>query len=306
MLRGHSRGVLFLVVASLLWSTDSLFRLSAVMQFDSLFVTFLENLIQMVFLLPWLLYRHSKNIFQLSRQEWLCAAVCGVMGAALALVFYTASFLYVNASLPVLLQKLEPIMVSCISYLVFREKFSRRFFFWSFVALVASILLSFPDFDFGFLDEVSNQRLRGVIYALIACFFWACAGIAGKSLLVKLDPMIAVFWRVVFGTIVLIILMYFSQKSFVCTGNWDIQSFSLLIYLAIFPGLIAMIFYYYGLVYISASIAGFLKLLYPVGTVILNILILHESFNLIQLTAMSVLLFSIFMLLKCCTPSDSN
>jgi drug/metabolite transporter (DMT)-like permease len=178
MLRGHSRGVLFLVVASLLWSTDSLFRLSAVMQFDSLFVTFLENLIQMVFLLPWLLYRHSKNIFQLSRQEWLCAAVCGVMGAALALVFYTASFLYVNASLPVLLQKLEPIMVSCISYLVFREKFSRRFFFWSFVALVASILLSFPDFDFGFLDEVSNQRLRGVIYALIACFFlglcWYC------------------------------------------------------------------------------------------------------------------------------------
>ena len=93
MLRGHSRGVLFLVVASLLWSTDSLFRLSAVMQFDSLFVTFLENLIQMVFLLPWLLYRHSKNIFQLSRQEWLCAAVCGVMGAALALVFYTARLL---------------------------------------------------------------------------------------------------------------------------------------------------------------------------------------------------------------------
>jgi len=292
----RSKGVLFLGIAALLWATDGLFRSAIVKRMDPLVIVLVEHVVAVGVLFPWLQYRYRKNMFQLSFQEWLSAIFCGVGGSALGTLFFTASFLYLNPSLPVLLLKLQPILISLIAYVALHEKLSRRFFLWTIIALGASIVLSFPDLDFHFLHEASQHRLKGVFYALLTCLLWSCSLIAGKKLLVKLDPALAAFWRFVFGGGALFLLLRLSERAIVWKAFWNVEAFSSLLYLSLFPGLIAILFYYYGLAKVSASVAGFIELFFPVGTIFLNAWILHESLQTIQLVAVGVLLFAIAML----------
>jgi drug/metabolite transporter (DMT)-like permease len=287
----------FLVgLAAVLWSTDALIRYPSIKSIDATFLVIFEHILAVFILLPWAVFKYKKQFFRLSLEEWISAVFSGVGGSAIAMLFFTASFLYVNPSVAVLLQKLQPIVVVLIAYVFLGERPARKFYFWGLVALAAGIILSFPDFDFSFLSGSMSLYSKGIQYAAGATILWAASTVTGKILLKKTPILLATFWRFFFGLIALVIIFCLSQAPMSLIPSYSGETLFSLLYLSLVSGLLAMLVYYAGLARTPATITTFIELIYPIGAVILNTVFLDTPLESVQMIAGGVLVFAVAMI----------
>ncbi len=176
------------------------------------------------------------------------------------------------------------------------ERPRKRFYLWGAVALVAGLVLSFPDLSFDFLTLSGGQSFRGALLALGASGLWAISTVASKILLRKTAPAVATFWRFSFALVTLIALFAVSGNSipWETASQWPVLR--AVIYMSLFPGLIAMVFYYAGIKRTTASVATFVELLFPIGAVALNSVFLGMRLSPVQLAAGLVLLLAVTMI----------
>lgn len=281
--------------AAFLWATDALFRFPTSGKVDATFIVFIEHVLAVLILFPWLYMKSKGSFFSLNTKEWLAAAFSGMGGSAIATLFFTASFLYVNPSVAVLLQKLQPILVVMIAYVFLGERPAKKFYFWSVVALIAGVVLSFPDLDFKFLSNPMDLHSKGIQYALGAAILWAASTVTGKILLKRTAPTLATFWRFFFGFLGLGVVMILAKD----TPHMEFSNTPLvfsLLYLSLIPGLFAMLIYYSGLARTSASVTTIIELLYPIGAVALNTVFLHTPLGMTQTIAGAILLIAVAMI----------
>ena len=284
-------GPLLIAFASFLWGTDALFRYPISEAIDPTFIVFCEHLLGTILLLFWVVAKHGKQAFKLTKPAWVAAVFVGAGGSAVATALFTASFRYVNPSVAILLQKLQPVLVVVIAYVILKERPGRQFIFWAPVALGAAIVLSFPDLKFNFTD--APRRTHGVIYAATAALIWSATTVVGKILLKRTSPSVATFWRYAFGLLTLSLLLAISHVPFSANVAVAKPVWSSLFYLAIFAGILPMAIYYSGLKKTTASVTTFVELLFPVSAVILNTVFLNMPLSVTQLAAGAVLLFAV-------------
>lgn len=289
-------GPLLVGFAAFLWATDALVRYPAIDRIDPTFIVLVEHILAVVLLLPWMMKKHRGNFFSLNLKEWIAAMFSGIGGSAIGTVFFTASFLYINPSVAVLLQKLQPILVVIIAYLFLSERPARKFYFWGFIAVGAGVVLSFPDFDFSFLHGGMNVRSKGFQYAFGAALLWAASTVSGKILLKRTAPTVATFWRFFFGLLALGVMSAFGNTIPTLSSLATPSIYTTLLYLSLIPGLCAMLAYYSGLSRTQASVTTFIELLYPIGAVILNTTFLHTPLEPVQTVAGLVLLGAVAMI----------
>lgn len=289
-------GPLLIFIAAVLWGTDSLFRFPAAGKLDPTVIVFCEHALGLLFLVPWIFWRHRPGLFQLGIKGWLSVLIVGAGGGAIATVLFTAAFHYVNPSVVLLLQKIQTILVVLLAYVFLGEKPAPKFYPWAAVALLAAVVLSFPDFDFSFLREPGNLHTKGLSYALIACAIWGVSTVVGKSLLTHTGATVATFWRYLFGFATLAALMILANIPLDMPLLTSRDSVVTLTYLSFVSGLIPMLAYYAGLRRTPASTATFIELLYPVGAVVLNTIFLHTPLTAVQMGAGAVLLFAVTMI----------
>lgn len=289
-------GPLLVGTAAFLWATDALIRYPAIGSVDPTFIVFVEHVLAFFILLPWMLYKYKNQLFSLNSKEWISAIFSGVGGSALGTVFFTASFLYINPSVAVLLQKLQPIMVVLIAYLFLGEKPMRKFYIWGVVALFAGVVLSFPDFNFRFLSDGLELRSKGIHYAFGAAFLWAASTVSGKILLKRTPASLAIFWRFTFGMIALAILMALAKQNMSWHAMKDSTTCFSILYLSLIPGLFGMCIYYLGLSRTPAGVTTFIELLYPIGAVVLNTIFLHTPLEPVQIGAGLLLVLAVGMI----------
>jgi drug/metabolite transporter (DMT)-like permease len=289
-------GTLLIAIAATLWATDSLFRVPAVQSVHPTFIVLFEHVIGVIVLLTWTCLRDRKRLLGHSFKSWLSLFFIGFGGSAFATVLFTASFLYINPSVAILIQKLQPIVVVLLAFLFLGEKPKTSFWGWALVAIVAALVVSFPGLDFHFLTHGIDLHSQGVIYALLAAVLWGAATVVGKSVSSNLAPVIVTFWRYFFGLIALLLLFYVGGESIPVAALHQTSTLRPLIYIAFFPGLTALLFYYSGLRRASAITATFTELLYPVSAVVLNWLFLGASLNIVQILGGIALLYSVFQI----------
>ena len=292
---------MLVLVAALLWGTDSLFRFPTAETLDPTYIVFCEHVdTGILILLPWVAAQQPGQGLVQARLEgtgsppmasWAWAA-----GRSPPCSF-TASFRYVNPSVTILLQKLQPVFVVLLAFLFLGERPARKFYPWAVLALAAGFVLSFPDLDVSFLRERGNLHAKGVIYALAACAIWGVSTVAGRSLLTRTTPGSPPSGATssACSRCVLILSAWCGrqvQASFgVMFGSRE--TMLALVYLSIVSGVIPMFIYYAGMARTPASVVTFIELLYPVSAVLLNTLFLHTPLTHIQLGAGSVLLFAV-------------
>ena len=286
-------------LAAILWSTDALVRVPAIDSVSPTFIVFSEHLLAVLCLLPWVLSKHHQRWLRLDRAEWLSAAFVGIGGSAAATVMFTQSFRYVNPSVAILLQKLQPVIVVALAFAFLGERPRRGFYPWAGLALVCGLLLSFPGLDFAFLSNAEDLHARGVFFSLGAAALWAVSTVVGKRLLKRQPPSVATFWRFVFGLVALGLFEAFVAGDVTTsfTRAWGYTPiFLALLYMAIVPGLVAMVAYYAGLERTPASVSTIVELLFPIGAVILNTLFLDTPLDTTQVLAGVGLLFAVTMI----------
>jgi drug/metabolite transporter (DMT)-like permease len=240
-------------------------------------------------------------LLELKFTDWILAFLIGAGGSALATFFYTAAYEYLNPSVIILLQKLQPIFVTLVAYVFLKERPEKSFYGWAALALIAAVFLSLPYFQAtstlkGMLSL--NLESRGVIYALTAAALWGTATVCGKVLLNRQHSVrVVTFWRYAFGALTLSMMAFVSP---IHHGvSWEILSSGVLqslLYMSLVSGLLAMLIYYRGLAQTPASVATFVELLHPVSAVILNFWLLHASLSPLQACAGTVLVFSVMRL----------
>ena len=290
-------GPLLVALAGFLWATDALVRYPAIDRVDPTFIVFVEHILAVAILLPWILLKHRDQIFSLNLREWLAAAFSGIGGSALGTIFFTASFLYINPSVAVLLQKLQPIMVVLIAYVMLGERPGKKFYLWGSIAFVAGLILSFPDMNFRFLSGGVNLHSKGIQYAFAAALLWAASTVTGKILLQRTPTVLATFWRFFFGLLGLLVILSFAKTPLPWASAFASgANFYSLLYLSLIPGLLAMMVYYSGLSRTPAGVTTFIELIYPIAAVALNTVFLHTPLSTVQTVAGAILVFAVAMI----------
>ncbi len=294
-------GSFLVALAAILWATDALVRYPLIQAgVDPTFVVLFDHLLCVLLLSPFVIYRFRGELKKISPHQWTGLFVIGAGGSALATVLFTTSFKYVNPSVAILLQKLQPIFVVLLASLFLRERPRRAFWIWAPLALVAGLGISFPDFNFGFLGD-GSIRSKGAIYALAGAGLWALSTVVGKGILSKLPPMVVTYWRFVFGLVGLVIMVTLvggfsgteSPADRFVHQLADPKILGSLLYVALIPGLLALILYYQGMVRTTASKTTFMELLFPVTAVTLNTVFLKAPLAPVQAAAALFLLFAI-------------
>ena len=283
---------IFVVFGAALWATDALFRHPMVQQTSALSIVFIEHLFAMMIAAVWVFTVERKRI----HLAWLPifgAALIGIFGSALATLFFTQSFKYVNPSISILLQKIQPIIVIFLSWIFLEEKLSLRFFAWGAVALAAAFFMSFPH---GInADDLEGANIRGVAFALVAAIFWAISTVIGKVTLKKMSGSHLTLWRFLFGFLTLWLMISFSPESkmdvpFITADSSVLRS---IFFMALIPGFVGVSLYYRGLARLKASVATMLELAFPLCALFVNSRYLDIHLENAQLLSAGVLVFAI-------------
>lgn len=275
--------------AAILWAMDAPFRKYLTTQLSSTTIVLMEHMFIAVFALALLLPR-LRELKNLSWREWLSVVFIGFGGSALATVLFTQSFHYLNPTVAIFLQKLQPLIAILLAYWVLGEKLSKNFWLWAIVAIFGAYVVSFPDLKAtGF---TWNSNTLGIFLALAAAFFWGGSTVFGRYVLAKVSFQMMTSLRFLSALVFLFFLnVYYKtlpELQLATRKDWFFVFMT-----AIVAGFISLLIYYYGLRSTKASIATLCELAFPLAAVIVNWIFLGATLVPMQIIGGLILLFAI-------------
>lgn len=288
-------GILFIVVACILWALDTLIRYPLMFQgLSAELIVFGEHLILTLIFLP-ILYKKREKFFNLKMSQLFNFFIIGGMGSAIGTLTFTKAFGLINPSLVILLQKLQPVIAISLSAIILKETMKKEFFLWALLALVGGILISYQDLLPGILEvsdkglDFSGNSLKGYLLTMIAVVSWGGATVFGKKLSrTGFGETEIMSGRFTMGLICLLpLLLSFNISINVSLANWT-KIFAM----AIMSGVVAMYFYYRGLKSIPAHIATLAEMFFPFMAIGVNWIFLGKDLTLMQILGAIFLLIS--------------
>ncbi len=299
---GKKFGPYLIFIAAMLWATDSPFRAHLTQELSSNFIVLGEHFVDVLFCLPILAMGFSE-IKKLNYKEWLAVLFIAVGGSALASVAFTQAFHYVNPSVAILLQKLQPLLAIGLAAAILKENINSKFWLWAILALVGAYLISFaglkPEL---FPGEKLNPNLVGVGLALVAAFFWGASTVLGKYVLNKTNFKVMTSLRFCVAFVFLFILN-FAQSTFPKFSQVTGTDWLFIAIIAITSGVVSLFIYYRGLQDTKASIATLAELGFPMAAVLVNWISykmgwisINTTLAPAQILGMAILLFAVFRL----------
>lgn len=283
-------------LAAMLWATDAPFRIHLTKELSSNFIVLGEHFIDALFVLP-VLALGLRELKKLSAKDWLAVLVIAVGGSALASVAFTQAFHYVNPSVAILLQKLQPLIAIGLAAAILKENLSPKFWLWAILALFGAYLISFAGLKPQlFPGETLNPNLIGVGLALVAAVLWGASTVLGKFVLNKVNFKIMTSLRFVIAFVFLLLLNW-QQKTYPHWAALTRTDLLFIVIIALASGVFSLFLYYRGLQDTKASVATLAELGFPMAAVLVNWLFIPNSALVWpQLLGMAVLLFAVFNL----------
>jgi drug/metabolite transporter (DMT)-like permease len=266
-------GTLLIFVAAMLWATDAPFRVALLTHISATTLVLGEHLASSLILTP-VLWRQRRAVANLSARDWLRLCLLGIGGSALATLAFTAAFAYVNPSVAILLQKLQPFLAIALAHAWLGERQGRRFWLWAILAIVGAYLLSFPNLvPRVYEGEVFTPNLLGAALALLAAGLWASATVCGRATLQHVSPSLTTALRLWIGSAILLLWVVASGQ---LSSLGELTGLDLLLIatVACVSGAGSLSLYYRGLRTTSASVATVAELGFPLTAVVVNLLVL--------------------------------
>ena len=261
-IRQQRLGLVWVAVGASLWGVDTVLRRPVTAHLSSIQIVLMEHLILLAPLLL-LLWMERVECRKLRLGQW--AAVCGISwgGSALGSICYTEAVRLGNPTTAVLLQKTQPFIAALLAWIFLHETLSRRFWFRLVLAIAGAYLVSFG-------IDPPGARLTGAAasWAIAAASLWAACTVLGRFVLRGIPFVVLTALRIVVAAPLLIILARFGSPRWIpeLTGS----DWWLLVLMAVFPGLLALLIYYRGLTHTRASLAAIAELCFPATATILN------------------------------------
>lgn len=288
-------GPLLVFLGAMLWATDAPFRVALLSHLPPSFIVLAEHAVNVLLLLPLVMLKWS-SFRGLTRREWLTLGAIAIGGSAIATFAFTQAFAFVNPSVAILLQKLQPFIAISLAGMVLGERMRKTFWIWAILAVAGAYVISFPDLvPRVYEGEEFNPNLIGVSLALLAAVLWGASTVLGKYALKRVDFTAVTCVRFIIAFVFLLLWNMWSGDAAVVT-TLTARDVLFLVIIAIVSGSFSLLLYYRGLKTTSASVATIAELGFPLAAVLVNAVFLHESLRAAQIIGMAILLLSVLQL----------
>ncbi|MFN8413916.1 MAG: EamA family transporter [Anaerolineales bacterium] len=295
-----SRGFIIALVATVLWSTTGplISYLSKTYSLPSLVLAFWRDLFVSFGMLVGLLI-FSRARFILDRAHWKFVILYGLTLAVFNSL-WTFSVQYNGAAVATVLAFSSPAMTAILSYLVFKETFSRIKIISIALSFIGTILVS------GAADP-SAWKLNpaGIIFGLLTGLLFAIYNLEGKVATDKhIDSWTALLYSFASATFFLFFFnignnLFISHQSALSDLIWlgnSISGWGILFFLGVAPTLGGFGLYTLSMRYLSPTISNLIATLEPVFTAIWSYLFLREIMTGVQLGGSLLLLIGVILL----------
>lgn len=262
-------GPIFVFAAAMLWATDAPFRSQLTEGLSSSFIVLAEHGINLFFAIPLLAF-NWRELARFTIREWAAVLVIAIGGSALASVAFTQAFHYVNPSVAILLQKVQPLIAISLAYFLLGERMHRIFWIYAAVAIGGAYLISFPALTPRLYEgEVFDPNTLGVLLALCAAVLWGASTVFGRYVLRMSSFQTLTALRFIVAFVFLTALVSYEQSmpalSSVSPSDWLFIAI-----IALVSGAFSLSLYYWGLQRTRASIATLAELGFPLAAVFVN------------------------------------
>lgn len=283
---------LAIVLAAFLWSLDGFIR-QELYAVPSLVIVTLENLMGGILFLPFLISRRNE-VRGFGSKRWSSVLWVSIAGSIVATFFYTKALSYTNyieLSVVVLLQKLQPVFAISLAVVILKEGVTRIFLLLVFMALGGGYLVSFG----GAGIPKEGSHVTAALYAVLAAFAWGSSTVLGKHALQKISfPLLTALRLTIAGVVALLILI-------VSGGGPAILEITprqwLMLLLIVFStGSVALSIYYYGLKRLPATHVTIYELFWPLSALGIDWLIRGKVLDPLQIAGGLLLLTAIILL----------
>lgn len=296
---------IFVIIAASLWAVDGIVLTPSLYSLPVTLVVFIESMVVALLLTP-LFKKYFTQIKSLAPKDWLAFIGVALFGGAIGTMAITRALFYVdfvNLSIVVFIQKMQPIFAIALAGIFLKEKLEPRFFIWAGVAIVGAYIMTFG-FSFPNLDTGSKTTLAA-LFALLAAASFGSSTVLSKRALRNVSYEVGTYLR--FSLTAIIMLTIVLSSGTIASIN-QVTNTQILIFtvIAFTTGGPAIFLYYYGLKNISASIATICELAFPLVAVVLEYFVHGNILSPVQWIGATVLLISILKVSGINIPSFRN
>ena len=218
-------------------------------------------------------FRARAELRKLSRRQLLFSVASGAF-LALHFALWIASLSYTTVTSSVVLVTASPIFVAVASYLLFREKITRRIICGIVVSIIGAIIIGFNNWQLG------GTSLHGSILALLGAMAVAGYLLIGRKLRQNMGLLSYIFLTYTSAAVFLLATTFIKGASL--TG-YSGNTYLMFILLALIPQLLGHSALNWSLRYVPATMVTIAVLGEPIGATILAFFILKEVPMVIEL-----------------------
>lgn len=283
---------LLVVIAAALWAVDGIVLRPSLYSLPVPLVVLIESSIVAILLTPFF-FRKFSSLKYLKKKDWLSFFGVALLGGAIGTMAITKALFYVNfvnLSVVILLQKLQPVFAISLATILLKEKLPKEFFLWAGSAIVGAYFMTFglsaPNFSTG------DKTTIAALFALLAAFSFSSSTVLSKRALRNVDYEMGTYLRFLFASIIMFIIST-TTGDVISVSSVTSKQIIIFLIIAFTTGGAAIFLYYYGLKNISASVASICELAFPLTAVVLEYFVHGNILSPVQWLGATVLLISI-------------
>jgi len=282
----------FVILAASLWAVDGIVLRPSLYILPVALVVFIESAIVALLLTPFM-YKYFDDVKKLMLNDWLAFLGVAILGGAIGTMAITKALFYVNyvnLSIVILIQKLQPVFAISLAAIFLKEKQPREFFIWAALAIVGAYFMTFglhiPNIFAG------DKTTMAALFALLAALSFSSSTVLSKRALKNVSFELGTYLRFAITSVIMLIIVV-ASGTLISVSDVSTKQIYIFILIAFTTGGPAIFLYYYGLKRIPASVASICELAFPLTAVILEFVLRDNILSPIQWAGALILLFSI-------------
>lgn len=226
----------------------------------------------------------------LLRANWVRLALLGVLGVGCYNTFLYAALQTTTATNGVLISSITPVLIVLIGRALFGARMTRR----QQVGLLLSLAGVVGIVSRGDLAVLERLDFNRGDLLLVGCVFtWALYSVLLRWRPTGIDTLAFLGATVIGGILLLMLPLYLVEVASGRVAVWNAATGAGMVYFAVFPSILAYLFWNRGVQQVGANRAGLFLYLIPVFGIVLAILFLGERLHLFHLIGAALIFIGI-------------
>lgn len=286
--------ILLLVIIPLFWGSTFLGTKICLRDLSPLYLGAIRYTLSSVIFLVVLFskVKINESIIEF-RKHWKLFFLVGLVGTFFAAFFQNIGLRLTTASVSSLLGTLEPVLVAVLSVIFLKEKLSKV----TIIGLVTAFFGGFILITNGNIYAIINLdgAILGNLFILISICSYAVYTILTKILVGRSDPLYAVTFSTIIGSLLLFIAAFIFEDIQILF-QVSLQTWLAIVYLAIFPTCLSLFLFNKLLAEVDATKTSIILFLLPLYGMFLSVLILNESLTKSMVFGTILTLFGVYLI----------